>query len=96
MVDFAKLKAEAHARMEANKNKPIPPSERARLQHLLNFHLQEMTEWEANFCYSNVTWLTNHTGRYMSDKSAAKLAEIEAQYCGQICHELNRNGIGHN
>ncbi len=100
MPNKAKNKATLHLNVEAMKKidtskEKHPLSERERISHMLEFHLQEMTEWEVNFCYSNKEWLSRRPENYLTDKTAKKLKEIEDEHCGSICHALNKTGVRH-
>jgi hypothetical protein len=98
VVDFVKLMAERKAKqaelMAAEKQKKEPtrivrpqPSYLARFQHLTEHHLGQMTEWEANFCWTNIHYIKGQDDKiiYLSDRVQNKLAEIEALYCGTGC-----------
>lgn len=86
MVDFAKLREQNKANARRLAEAPIPPSELDRVNHILTFHLTELTDWEEGFVYSQKEWLTKKPGNYLSDKTATKLKEIEDSYCGSKCH----------
>jgi hypothetical protein len=112
MVDFAKLKADNKARLAGLATattviKKAAPTYLDRINHLIAYHLGELTEWEANFCYSNKQYLSEFKlNREREDnvvdfeiaitpKVKAKIKELEDTYCGSMCHALNNAGVNH-
>ena len=108
MVDFAAKLAEQKAKNASLINKEKETGKLFekkktwldRVNHLIEFHLSEMTEWEVNFCYSQKGFLhevllekskenvTVDLGFILSGRSKNKIEELEKQYCGQMCHAL--------
>lgn len=100
VVDFAKFREQNKARLAADKDKPMriapkQPTFYDRLQHLVNHHTGEMTEWEVNFCWNNINFLSNDHDKYLSGRVQEKVKELEDMYCGTMCHALNDAGIPH-
>lgn len=112
MVDFAKIVAarrlEGERLREEVKKQPTrivqePPLYWTRFQHLIQYHLGEMTSWEEQFCYANIEWLSKIPEdrrqavavSTLSAKVQAKLEELEDTYCGSICHAMMQAGIPH-
>lgn len=110
MVDFAKIRAQNKIRTEIEKNKfavqrSVKWSWPERVQHIISHHLQEITNWEEAFLYSQIEYISEVKSAASSPDSENinwdivvslrvqnKLKEIEDTYCGQICHALQQAG----
>lgn len=110
MVDFAKLREDNRRRIEAEKNKPTvitpkKPNYLMRINHLIEYHLGEMTGWEEQFCYSNKEFMVNTKAvkedkpedleHILTEKVKSKIAELENSFCTSVCHGLMKANIPH-
>src|SRR5688572_19583017 len=76
MMNFDEIRKRNAAALEQYKGQPVkiqqkPPTYLSRVKHLIAHHLGEMTEWEANFCYSQIhyltTWIRDRAGEQADD-----------------------------
>ena len=95
MIDFEAAKANLKKRTAEHLALPQKPPERSRVNHLIDYHLAEMNDWEETFIYSCKEWLAKAPKNYLSVKQLAKITEMEDSYCGQMCHALNVAGVKH-
>ena len=92
MVDFNKIRMESKARALDAANKIATAPKKAsyldRINNLIKNHLGNMTEWEANFCYSNKNFMVavpdkENLPHILTEKVKSKIAELEALYSGE-------------
>jgi hypothetical protein len=103
MVDFAKIRADRQKEAEVQAlrlkaeaiNKGVIPTWLDRINHLIEYHLTELDNWQEGFVYSVKEWLVRSPDSRPSEKQQNKIKEIEDQYCGQVCHALQKAGIPH-
>lgn len=91
MVDFNKIREQNKAKAEAAAKAPKVskvPDDLDNLRHLRDYHLGELTEWEAGFVENNFTFLKNNGYASLSVKSKNKLGEILADHCGSDCVQI--------
>jgi hypothetical protein len=112
MIDFEKIREENKKKAEAAiASAPATiirqekPDYLRRLNHLIEYHLGVMTEWEANFAYSTKEFMINTDAvkngkpemleHILTEKVKNKIAELEASFCNQMCHALMAAGVPH-
>lgn len=111
MVDFNKIREERRRQAEEiKKNSPATiirqqkPDYLMRINHLIEYHLGVMTEWETNFVYNTKEFIINVPEvktrpeileHILTEKVKSKIAELEAQFCTAVCHGLMKANIPH-
>jgi uncharacterized protein YbcC (UPF0753/DUF2309 family) len=103
-MDFNKIIAErklaGQKLLEQVKDQPTKIVPRARtsaerFNHLLEYHWDELTDWEKDFCEDQHTWHSANPNRGLSDKVAGIVKDLEDKLCGTMCHALNKAEIPH-
>lgn len=97
MVDFKKLMEEKRAAAPIEKR---ALTHLERVNHLLEYHLQECSERDVTFLYSVRIWLQKpahevYGPNQASEKQLKWITDLEDRFCGSICHALNDAGIAH-
>lgn len=94
MVDFNKIREENKRKAEqqiketpATIIRPAVNTDLVTLRHLKDYHLGNLTEWEANFVQNNFNYLINNPDSRVSAKVKAKIGDIVAELCGSDCAE---------
>jgi hypothetical protein len=102
VVDFARIREERKKQIEVDSLKAqaqavdnkLSPSWKMRVQHLIEYHLTSMNDWQEGFVYSVRSWLSDDS-KIPSEKQQAKIKEMEDEFCTQFCHQMMKNGIPH-
>jgi hypothetical protein len=102
VVDFARIREERKKQIEVDSLKAqaqavdnkLSPSWKMRVQHLIEYHLTSMNDWQEGFVYSVRSWLSDDS-KIPSEKQRIKIKEMEDEFCTQFCHQMMKNGIPH-